>query len=376
MKKFFYALILCTVLLCGCSENDAEEISETSAPETISATTVTEAESTTTITTTITAKETTVTEPAEEEIDQPVQLANLQGYDIGGGYSCYISDDDKILYVSKDNIITDSIRLGANNFLPDWQINFYDIDVPPCFAVSVHGIYYNTYFVIGDKITEMNWTLDGEKLDKIDYTMLKCRGEGDEFVSYSIPIWENDCFTKRHFTFTDGDYTNIVGYSEGIDGEIIKWWENDSGKSSETAYEIMRKFCNFWSSAYHAEVEATENGLLVEEKGFRTREEMLDTLSEFCTPSAAEEVYSMLIEHKFSDFDVIDGRFYLYDSAWSNYLPYYYIESTEEKDGVITAKIFAYYSGQDIPYRICPPLYAEFVREDGVWKISSLPKEK
>ena len=74
MKKLFSAIILCTAILCGCSANGGEEISETSAVETSSVTvttessaeTVTEAETTTTITTT--AKETTVTEPAEEEI--------------------------------------------------------------------------------------------------------------------------------------------------------------------------------------------------------------------------------------------------------------------------------------------------------------------
>ena len=70
MKKLFSALILCTAILCGCSENDAEEISETSAPETSSVTVTTKSTTatTTTITTTTTAKETTVNEPAEEEI--------------------------------------------------------------------------------------------------------------------------------------------------------------------------------------------------------------------------------------------------------------------------------------------------------------------
>lgn len=101
----------------------------------------------------------------------------------------------------------------------------------------------------------------------------------------------------------------------------------------------------------------------------------MNTLSEFCTPAAAEEVYSMLVEGKCSDFKVIDGRIYLSDGAPSNYLPYYCIESSEEKNGVINARFFSHYRGQDRPYRICPPLYAEFVCEDSVWKISSLPKE-
>ena len=102
----------------------------------------------------------------------------------------------------------------------------------------------------------------------------------------------------------------------------------------------------------------------------------MTVISEFCTPAAVDEIYSMLVENRYTDFKVIDGRIYLYDGPPNNDLPYYFIESTEENDGVITARLFAYYSGQDIPYRICPPLYAEFVRENGVWKISSLPKEK
>lgn len=309
------------------------------------------------------------------------QTTRSRDYDIGGGYTCYISENDKILNVVKDNVITDSMMMGAYNFLPDWQIKFYDMDVPPCFALQTKswGDDYKTYFVIDGKITEMNWTLDGEKLDAIDYTMLQCRGEGDGFVSYSIPIWEDDRFVIRRFTFADGDLTDISGYSKEINGEIIKWWDTDSGTSCETANELMYKFCGFWGGAYRAETSYDGNErwlLLIEKEGFRTKEEMLKTLSEFCTPAAAEEVYTMLLENRYPDFELIDGRIYLHEGPPSNYLPYYYIESAEEKDSVITARFFAYYSGQDIPYVICPPLYAEFVREGGVWKISSLPKEK
>lgn len=311
-----------------------------------------------------------------------VQTTRSRDYDIGGGYVCYMTGESKneILNVAKGNVITDSIKLNGS-FDPNWQIHFYDMDVPPCFALKTEswGINYRTYFVIDGKITEMNWTLDGERLDTVDYTMLQCRGEGDGFVSYNIPIWDDDRFVKRRFTFADGDYTDIAGYSEEIDGEIIKWWDTDSGTNCETANEIMRKFCGFWDGVYRAETSYDGNErwlLLIEDEGFRTKEEMMNTLSEFCTPAAAEEVYSMLVENRYSDFEVIDGRIYLQDGPPNNYLPYYYVESAEEKDGVITARFYAYYSGQDIPYRILPPLYAEFVREGGVWKISSLPKEK
>lgn len=325
---------------------------------------------------------------------QPIHRS--QNYDIGGGYVCFTTGEaeNKVLNVAKDNVITDSIKTGI--FDPDWQIKFYDMDVPPCFALKTSSwdIEYRTYFVIDGKITEMNWTLDGEKLDKIDYTMLQCRGENNgEFVSYSIPVWEDDRFTKRHFTFAEDDYTNIVGYSEDIEDKITKEYsENlhgyvrhtlqllDSGANARTAYETLSKFVNFWSAVYSdRNFSVMDDNKLwgrLEKEGFRTREELLDTLSEFCTSAAADEAYSMLIESKYSDFYEIDGRFYLYDGSPSTYLPYYFIESAEEKDGVITARFFAYYSGQDIPYVICPPLYAEFVFEDGVWKISSLPKER
>lgn len=311
-----------------------------------------------------------------------VQTTRSPNYDIGGGYVCYTTGEaeNEVLNVAKDNIITDSIKTGIGIFDPNWQIHFYDMDTPPCFALrtSSYGIEYRTYFVIDGKITEMNWTLDGERLDTVDYTMLHCRGEGDGFVSYNILIWDDDRFVKRRFTFADGDYTNIVGYSEESSGEIIKWWDTDSSTNCETADEIMRKFCGFWDGAYRAETsyDGNERWLLrIEDEGFRTKEEMMNTLSEFCTPDAAEEVYSMLLENRYPDFEVIDGRIYLHDGPPSNYLPYYYVESAEENNGVITAKFYAYYSGQDIPYRILPPLYAEFVLEDGVWKISKLPKE-
>lgn len=89
MKNFFYALILSTVLLCGCSAKGGEEISETDIPETSSITvteessaaTVTEAETTTTETTSVTVSETsadeTVTDKEQSEYSYSPPAAAL-----------------------------------------------------------------------------------------------------------------------------------------------------------------------------------------------------------------------------------------------------------------------------------------------------------
>lgn len=377
MKKLFFALILCTALLCGCSPNGGEEISAVSETSSVAA-----AEES------VTQTETTAAAEKETAVTTATEAVRSQDYDIGGGYVCFTTGEaeNKILNVAKDNVITDSIKTGV--FKPDWQIKFYDIDTPPCFALATgdYTLNYRTYFVIDGKITEMNWTLDGERLDTVDYTMLKCRGEGGGFVSYSVPVGDDDPFERRRFTFADGDYTNIVGYTEQLDDKIMKWWDAehfpknlDRGENIAVAYEIISKFCCFWDDTYSAKGSYTDEECWlwkIEKEGFRTREEMLDTLSEFCTTTVAEDFYSMLIEGEYSDFKVIDGRICRYDGPPYNYLPYYYIESAEERDGVITARLFAHYDGQEIPYIICPPLYAEFVREDGVWKINKLPYEK
>lgn len=384
MKKLFSALILCTAILCGCSANGVDEISETSAFETSSAAvatessaeTVTETETTTTITTTTTTEKTTVTEPAEEEIDQTVQTNRSQDYDIGGGYVCYTTGkaENKILNVSKDNVITDSINLNNMCFDPDWQINFYDMDTPPCFALEVGSfvsvnnqpyfigsIDYHTYFVIDGKITEMNWTLDGERLDTIDYTILKCRGEGDEFVSYSAPGYEYyDMIERYRFSFANGNYTDIVGHTEKVpkpEGSVA------------VADELLDKLSELYFDVLNFELPCHTDEQNIK---YYTEEDIMNALCEFCTKPVAEEFFNIVSR----ELRIVDDRFYSYDEAPAWFPPRDYIEAAEEKDGVITARLFSYYSGQDIPYKIQPPVYAEFVREDGVWKISSLPKEK
>lgn len=66
MKKFFYGLILCTVLLGGCSAKGENGISETAVPAAV--TTESSAETVSETETTVTTRTTTVTEPDEEEI--------------------------------------------------------------------------------------------------------------------------------------------------------------------------------------------------------------------------------------------------------------------------------------------------------------------
>ena len=385
MKKLFSAFILCTAILCGCSAKGGNEISETAVSETSSvtvttegsATTVTETETTTTITTATTTEKTTVTEPAEEKIDQTVQTNRSQDYDIGGGYVCYTTGkaENKILNVAKDNVITDSINLNGLYFEPNWQINFYDMDVPPCFALNLEETsvsidhktyyagsrYYRTYFVIDGKITEMNWTLDGEKLDKIDYTMLKCRGEGDEFVSYSAPSYEYyDTLERYRFSFANGSYTDIVGHTEKVP---------KLEGSTAVADELIDKLSEIYFDVLNFELPCHTDEQNIK---YYTEEDIMNALCEFCTKPVAEEFFNIISR----ELRIVDDRFYSYDEAPSWFPPRDYIEAAEEKDGVITARLFSYYSGQDIPYNIRPPVYAEFVREDGVWKISLLPNEK
>lgn len=70
MKKIFYGLILCTVLLGGCSAKGENGISETSVPVTnsVAVTMESSAETVSETETAATTRATTVTEPAEEEI--------------------------------------------------------------------------------------------------------------------------------------------------------------------------------------------------------------------------------------------------------------------------------------------------------------------
>lgn len=311
-------------------------------------------------------------------------------FDIGGGYKLYCakeSDDIYTLFVADGNGISDSMSITKEDisdfyYRYSWRphLNFYDFDVPPCFAVyhEKYGLLYDIFFIIDGKIRQSEWILDGEKLDGIDYTMLYCYGNGsengrDEFVSYSADGYNHwdikePLTTKRHFTF-DRENLRFEGYSEP--------YPEPTGYA-KIADEVMQKYTDFDDGLIRAKlgenIESDIFLLKIEEEGFRTPEELMDSLKSFCTDTAAKELYDKYMSG--GDFEEHDGCIYRFDGPPARYKYEDHIDSAEENNGVITAKIYSYATGQDVPYSINPPMYAEFVQENGVWKLSSPPKEK
>ena len=375
--RLLLTLTLSAILLTGCTKPAPKadiSVTETSVAET-TAVTITTAETTTAVPSA--TEETTVT-TAETA---PEKLAEK---DIGGGYTIYATEknDEYTLHLADENGETDSMSitysqfrgLKSSSYEYHPELNFYDFEVPPYFSLDAGGsLQYRTYFAVDGKIREAEWYLDGEKLESIDYTMLYCRGDGDKVVSYSVSDYdfENNCYgepTKRTFTF-DMENLRFDGYSEPAptpDG------------SAAIASEMLYKSDIFWGVLYNAEFDpdvSVDSYCMITEEGFRTKDEIIGTLLEFCTPSAAEEFYTYIFESKYSDFEEIDGRMYLIDGPPSMRNSIKYVESAVEADGRITAKIYSYTTGQDVPHHIDPPLYADFVQEDGVWKIASMPSE-
>lgn len=375
--RLLLTLILSAILLTSCTKPAPKadiSVTETSTAET-TAVIVTTAETTTAVTSA--TEETTVT-TAETA---PEKLAEK---DIGGGYTIYATEknDEYTLHLADENGETDSMSitysqfrgLKSSSYEYHPELNFYDFEVPPYFSLDAGGsLQYRTYFAVDGKIQETEWYLDGEKLESIDYTMLYCRGDGDKVVSYSVNDYdfENNRYgelTKRTFTF-DKENLRFDGYSEPAPAPQ---------EAAAIASEMLYKSDIFWGKLYNADFDpdvAVDNYCMITEEGFRTKDEIIGTLLEFCTPSAAEEFYTYVFESKYSDFEEIDGRIYLIDGPPSMRNSIKYVESAVEADGRITAKIYSYTTGQDVPHHIDPPLYAEFVQENGVWKIASMPSE-
>ena len=368
--RYLLALTLSALLFTACAKPARDEVAETT-----TAVTVATGETSVVETTMVT------TEPASEKLAERA---------IGGGYTIYATEknDEYTLHLADENGETDSMsitnsqfrRLEPSSYEYRPELNFYDFEVPPYFSLDAGGslqyrtLQYHTYFAVDGKIREAEWYLDGERLESIDYTMLYCRGDGDKVVSYSANDRDYETnrygeLTKRTFTF-DKENLRFDGYSEPAPAPQ---------GAAATASETLDKFDNFWCRAYAAQIGpdvSVDNYCMITEEGFRTKDEIIGTLLEFCTPTTAEEIYTYIFESKYTAFEEIDGRMYLIDGPPSMYNSRKYVESAVEADGRITAKIYSYTTGQDVPHYIDPPLYAEFVQEDGVWKIASMPSEQ
>ncbi|MCH5193153.1 MAG: hypothetical protein J1F11_04260 [Oscillospiraceae bacterium] len=309
--------------------------------------------------------------------------------DIGGGYTVYAvkkDNDDAVLYAADENGVTDSMELLSGDviYLLDRyefysryaHMGFYDFDAPPCFALprTGWGLTYDTYFIVDGKFCQGEWYLDGEKQDGVDYTMLTCFGTGsNEFVSYSSPSYNMDYvlepLIRRVFTF-DRENLRFEGYSEpypeptgyaAIAADVFK----SHGKFVGGLYD-------YDGSNFGEPIEDNPYYCRYEKEGFRTKEEVMERLREYCTESMAEQFYSYYI-YDTGDLMEYDGYICQSDGAPGHYESIKYIDSAEEKNGVITARVYSYTIGQDIPHDINPSMYARIVQEDGVWKLDSFP---
>ncbi|MCH5347827.1 MAG: hypothetical protein J1E40_00760 [Oscillospiraceae bacterium] len=310
----------------------------------------------------------------------------------GGGYTLYAAREKNktfTLCAADENGITDSMEISDkdlnhlynryNDRDSSLYPRFYDIDVPFCFSLPREDatLTYDTYFIVDGKFRQGEWYLDGEKQDGIDYTMLTCFGnEGNEFVSYSAPgiLWGGDMeqFIKRNFTF-DRENLRFEGYSEP--------YPEPTGYA-KIADEVFKKYGKFIGGLYDYSPETVGEQYgsdlwlyKYEKDGFRTKAEVMERLREFCTESLAEQFYSYYIISAVGDLKEIDGIIYHYDGP-PNVYSIKYIDSAEENNGVITARVYSYIIPQDIPFIINPPMYAKIVQEDGVWKLDSFSEEK
>ena len=304
---------------------------------------------------------------AEPEII-PEKGKILHEYTDRNGYTFYCTKDT--LYVKKgyfDIGAMDITKEQTWNFsYPyNWlQPDFYTEAMPPAAALLKYGLTYDVYFVIDGEFRKAEWYLNGEKLDGIDYTLLKCYFDGDKFTAYSDWNYDYDkngliSLLKHTFEF-DRDSLCFNGVTEA------------AHVSEGTAAEVMARYDDFFCSFYGAADEHQQDGLhKISAEGYRTRSELMKTLSDFCTDSAAEKICSYLLDGKYTDFKEINGQLYLYEGPPNNYNSIKYLHSAKEKDGVINAVFYSYTAVQDVPYPI-EFFTAEFVFDNGVWKISDI----
>ena len=370
--KGLLALSLSALLLAGCTKPAPEPMkTETS---------VTAAETTTSLTsaTEETTSETKITTETAELA--PKKLAEKN---IGGGYTIYATEKngEYTLHLADGNGETDSMSITnvEYDWYTDcyWQPIFYDFDLPPCFSVytytgDIFQLHYRLYFAIDGKIREAEWYLDGEKLDSLNYPLLRCYGKGDSFNAY-LPFERDEDYnwldiTKCTFTF-DENKLRFEGTSQRpITHEgTAKAAADALDELTKLRWELRTCECNdeLVDDVYN---EITADSL-------RTKDEFMDRLHKFCTEEAAEEIFASLFKEEYSDYQAYGGKLYRIEGA-PNPFTYMVVDNAWETDNGITAEIYSYAFSQDHPNYINPPLYIDFVQEDGVWKIASMPSEQ
>ena len=367
--RYLLALTLSALLLAGCTK-PAPNTSITETEASVTETTVATAETTTAVTSV--TEETTVTTTAPV----PEKLAEK---DIGGGYTIYATEknDEYTLHLADENGETDSMSI--TNVEYDWYIDcywqpiFYDFDLPPCFSVYTYTgdiiqLHYRLYFAIDGKIREAEWYLDGEKLDSLNYPLLRCYGNGDSFNAYLPFEWDEDYnwldITKCTFTFDE----NKLRF-EGTSQRPITH-EGTAKAAADALDELTKLRWELRTCECSDElVDDVYNEITAD--GLRTKDEFMDRLHKFCTEESAEEIFTALFE---GEYKASDGKLYRVEGAL-NPFTYMVIDNVLETDNGITAKIYSYAFGQDRPNYINPPLYIDFVQENGIWKIASMPYE-
>ena len=370
--KLITVLIFLAILLTACAKPAPSEPTEVAAETTEIETT----EITTIATSTITTTETKMT-TAEAELEKFAEK------DIGGGYRIYATEKDGeyTLHLADENGETDSISLTAAEFsyytILDWHPIFYDFDLPPCFSIytytgSVTELHYRTYFAIDGEIREAEWYLDGEKLETLSYSLLRCYGNGDSFNAYLPFEWDENYnwldVTKCTFTF-DEENLRFEGKSQ------CPITHEGTAKTAADALDLLTEFRWELRRCECSDEIIDDWYMEITTEGLRTYDEFMSRLREFYTEEAADEIFAALSEGEYSNYKVYDGKLYRIDSVPEPFT-YMIVDKAWETDNGITAKIYSYAFSQDHPNYINPPVYVDFVQEDGVWKISSFSTER
>ena len=246
MKKIFYALILCTVLLCGCSENDAEEISEAAVPETSSvtvttessATTVTETETTTTGTTSITPAETSASETAaDKEQSEYTYSPPAAALDVEFArdniicrvnYQYYPNDETAELpeYIFADiNSYADEYISTAEYESIMERIGVYTFDI------NSDGL--DDYIIIGEIVMENGITFFPYTIEKL---YIKDGNGGFDVIDFPASYGKGGKLYDYVLSTKTNGFNDFIGSYEG-DISLISFDGNNTYSKSETLSE-------------------------------------------------------------------------------------------------------------------------------------------